>query len=231
MSRGGPARAWSKRSTLLGSLIAVLLLGPVLRPDVLHVSAQQGAPPDSTAVLPDPAPADEPFEQAAQEGVITPGGAFLRSVLVPGWGHVATQAYGRAGFYVAAQTGSSWMLLQTLNRRAEATAFVDIERELAETRFIASGISDPDSIQLAVDDDPAVQGREALVGARDQQVEDWTALTIFLALLGATDAFVAAHLADYPEPLNYQVLPLGGGRTEVRFSIPIRNLPMPWRRR
>ncbi len=184
---------------------------------------RSGSPPgDPAAPAPTP-PATAPSiagDEAAQEVPITPGGAFLRSVLVPGWGHIATDSYGRAGFYVTMQSASLWMLWQTMDRRGEARAFERLERDLAAERLRSGGMSDPDSIQIAVDRDPAVQDREALVEARGAQVEDWSALSIFLVLLGATDAFVAAHLADYPEPLALDVLPLGGGRVEVRGSIP-----------
>ena len=224
------AASRERRSVVSGFLVALFfLLGPAVAPGM---SAQQGPVTDSVPTSPDLGVAAAPFGQEAQEEIVTPRGAFLRSLLVPGWGHIATESYGRGGVYVAAQTGSLWMLWQTLTRRAEATAFLELERELASARLQAGGIADPDSLSLAADSDPAVQDREALVEARSQQVEDWSAISIFLVLLGATDAFVAAHLADYPEPLTFQVLPLGAGRTELRFSVPLSHLPtsLLWRR-
>ena len=194
-------------------------VGLPLGPETLE--GQQGVSVDSLSVPSDVMRDEDPFREGIQESGISPGGAFLRSALVPGWGHVATQAYGRGGFYVAVQTGSLWMLLQTLSRRAEAREFRALEGSLAEARLIAGGTTDPDSLMIAVDADPLVQGAEALVVARDQQVEDWSAISIFLALLGGTDAFVAAHLADYPEPLTFRAVPVGGGRTELRLSIPV----------
>ena len=201
-------------------LLAALLVGPMAGMDGFLLSAQQGATPQPAQASPDVDPSESVFGQDVSEPVITPGGAFLRSMLVPGWGHVATEAYARGGFYVAAQAGSLWMLLQTLGRRAESEAFRDLERNLVTARLQAEGLSDPTELIQEVDRDPSVLSREALVEARDGQVEDWAALSIFLVLLGATDAFVAAHLADYPEPLTLQVLPLGLGRAEFRFSIP-----------
>jgi len=210
------------RSALVGFLLAFFfLLGLVVTPGV---SAQQGAVTDSVPASPDFGIAAGPFDEEAQEEIVTPRGAFLRSLVVPGWGHVATESYGRGGFYVAAQTGSFWMLWQTLTRRAEAASFVSLERDVARARLQAGGVVDPDSLSLAADSDPAVHDREALVEARSQQVEDWSAISIFLVFLGATDAFVAAHLADSPAPLTFQVLPLGAGRTELRFSVPTSHL-------
>jgi hypothetical protein len=160
---------------------------------------------------------------------VTPGGAFLRSILLPGWGHVATESYTRAGFYVAAQSGSLWMLLQTLERRGEADARLRIERERVSDRLQILGppASEADSAVFfqAIASDPGVQTAQKLVDARDDQVEDWSALSIFLVLLGATDAFVAAHLADFPEPLSLDVLPRGADGAEVRLSLPLGPRP------
>lgn len=199
-----------KRSDRSVARVGVLLaLGVVSLASPAAVWAQQGAPPDSA------------FSAAS---AISPGGAFLRSALVPGWGHIATGSYARAGFYVAAESGSAFMLLQTLARRREAKDFLREERQLARERLEASGLTDPE-LSDGVDNDPLVQNRKALLDSRDQQVEDWTALSIFLALLGGADAFVAAHLADYPEPLTIQVLPTDRGAIELRLALPLGGAP------
>jgi len=152
---------------------------------------------------------------------VTPGGAFVRSLLIPGWGHVATESYGRGSFYVALQSGGFWMLGQSLFRRADARAYARAERGAVRARLEWEGVVHPDSVLLAIEEDPGVQDRDSLVSARSQQFEDWVALSLFLALLGAADAFVAAHLADYPEPLSLNVLPRRRGEgVEVGISIP-----------
>lgn len=184
---------------------ALLLLG-----GASALSAQQVLPADSLAAV----------------GGITPGGAFLRAALVPGWGHVATGSYARAGFYVAAEGGSAWMLLQTLARRREAQTMLGLERELARERLLAVGTEEAE-LADAVDQDPLVQNREAQFDSRDQQVEDWAALSIFLVLLSGADAFVAAHLADYPEPLSIQVGPNPTGALELRLSLPLPRVGLP----
>jgi hypothetical protein len=152
---------------------------------------------------------------------VTPGGAFLRSLLIPGWGHVATDSYGRGSFYVALQSGGFWMLGQSLYRRTDARAYARAEREAVRARLEWEGVVHPDSMLLAIEEDSGVPDRDSLVSARDQQVEDWIALSLFLVLLGAADAFVAAHLADYPEPLSLNVLPRRRGEgVDVGISIP-----------
>jgi len=76
-----------------------------------------------------------------------------------------------------------------------------------------------------VDNDGEIREWENLVELRGQQVEDWAALSIFLALIGAADAVVAAHLQDYPEPLTFRVFPSGTGeRVELGLSLPMGGL-------
>lgn len=206
--------------TLVGlvSSLALLAATPLL--------GQQPGP----VVTPTPETLAEPGaspEQAVADGPVSPGGAFLRSAIVPGWGHVATESYARGGFYATAQAASLWMLWQTMDRRALASEHRALERELVAARIQARGISSPDSIQIEVDRDPSVQNREALVESRDQQVEDWAALSIFLVLLGGADAFVAAHLSDYPDPLTFRALPVGADGVEIQVSLPLNRVPLP----
>ena len=206
------------RATRALVFLSVLLGGPALPGPGGRLEARQAgtdSPDADTVALP----------EAAAPEVVTPRGAFIRSLAVPGWGHVASRSYARAGFHVTALSGSLWMLQQTVVRRDEAASFARIERELATSRLMAAGVEDPDELDAALENDDVVLARDALVEARGGQVEDWTALSIFLVLLGATDALVAAHLADFPEPLALRVLPRGAGEVELRVSVPLERLP------
>jgi hypothetical protein len=157
---------------------------------------------------------------------ISPGGAFLRSLIVPGWGHVATESMGRGAVYVTGQAASAWMLWKSSTRRREAIRFGRVERRVTAARLEAEGITDPDSLRVAVEEDSAVQAWEDLVESRGDQVEDWLVATFFLLLLGAADAYVTAHFLDYPEPLSFRVVPRGiGGGVELGVSIPMGGLP------
>lgn len=158
----------------------------------------------------------------ADELPVSPRGAFLRSLVLPGWGHLSADAPGRAAFYIAAQGGTAWMLGKSILRRSSARRFRDAEFRMVWDELQARGVQSPDSLRVQALDDARVERWQELVDIRGEQVEDWLALGIFLSLLGATDALVAAHMADYPEPLTFDVVPRGPtGGWEVRFRLPI----------
>lgn len=54
------------------------------------------------------------------------------------------------------------------------------------------------------------------VHAKRQEVQDWTVLWIFNHLFAGAEAFVSAHLQDFPKDLHFQAFPRGAG-----ISIPI----------
>ena len=58
-------------------------------------------------------------------------------------------------------------------------------------------------------------GSESLGGKR-QQVQDWVVLWIFNHLFAGADAFVSAHLQDFPKELKLRVGPGG-----VSVSVPV----------
>lgn len=137
-----------------------------------------------------------------EEPAVSPGRAFLRSLVVPGWGHAAVGSYTRGGSYFLLQGATIWMLYKSAEKRASARRERDLHYSLAESRARAAGIQDPDTIRMMAEGDERVEDFEELVETRGEQVEDWAALGIFLMLMGAADAFVSAHLQDFPEPLS-----------------------------
>ncbi len=56
----------------------------------------------------------------------------------------------------------------------------------------------------------------ALVDARRQQRQDWIAYTLFFTFLNGLDAYVAAHLTDFPGELDV------GRRDDGSISIGIK---------
>jgi len=55
------------------------------------------------------------------------------------------------------------------------------------------------------------------VPAKRQQVQDWLVLWIFNHLFAGADAFVAAHLQDFPKELKIEA---GPAKVTVRVALP-----------
>lgn len=201
------------RRLLLPALVFLMAAPPVSGQD----------PPDSAVVVVPLAVAGDsvrPGEQAEDE--VTPRGALLRSLAVPGWGHAATGSYTRAGFYLTVQAGNAWMLAKTSSHLSWAnrvSAAVEAETEAA---LVERG-APADSIPILVEADPAVEQARNLVEARKSQREDWIALALFFILIGGVDAFVSAHLQDFPEPLTVEPVARPGG--EMGLEVGVR---IPW---
>lgn len=112
---------------------------------------------------------------------VRPMGAFLRSLLVPGWGQAAT------GRRVTGALFSAWegmTAMMTLKAQSEM-------HYLKETRS------------------PNVR-------AKRQEVQDWIVLWVFNHLFSGAEAFVSAHLQDFPKDLKLHALPRGIG-----ISVPV----------
>lgn len=168
-----------------------------------------------------PLGAQAPADTAAAPGV-SPGGAFLRSLVLPGWGHAEVGSYTRGGFYFLSSAAIGGMLFKTGVYLRTARQRRNLVEADAEARFRREGVVDPDSLAALVEADPRVQDHRGLVEARSEQMEDWLALGIFWLLLNGADAFVAAHLADFPEPVEVEARPVGPpGRMEIGVSIPV----------
>jgi hypothetical protein len=184
---------------------------------------------DPDTLRPPPlAPASGAQEAEEARGPVSPGGAFARSLVVPGWGHMVSDAPFRGAVYVAAQSGVAWMIAKSVLSRSAARRFRATEMEVVRDEFRLQGVQDPDSLRFLAEGDPRVGRWDDLIDARGEQVEDWVALGIFLTLMGAADAFVAAHLADFPEPLSMEVHPRpASGGVEIRFRMPVG---LPFRR-
>ncbi len=154
------------------------------------LAAQEPAPPD-TAVVRDTIPAaDAPRRH--------PRDAFIRSMIIPGWGQAWVGAPGRGGVYFAMEAGALWMVYKSHQKLREAQQQEAWLREIGEL---------------------APQQDGPLVGPRRQQREDWITLAIFLLFFSGADAFVAAYLADFDEHIG--VLPVPGGGMRFEATIPV----------
>jgi hypothetical protein len=187
------------------------------------------AVPVSGQVSPDTLPADStPAESSA------PRNAFIKSLLVPGWGHFSIGSEGRGLFYIALQ-GSSWyMLAKTLGKLSDVQdkqgGFERIARDsldllIASDTAAARILGDPVAYDAAVASHPDVARLSPLVRARKQQRQDWITYTLFFTFLSAVDAYVTAHLIQFPADLT--VAPAQDGGLMLRLDVPV---PGPGRR-
>jgi hypothetical protein len=169
-------------------------------------AAQEDAVADTARAVDVPA-ADTPRREAAPVAVppdtastrISPGGAFVRSLVLPGWGQSELGAPVRGGVYFALEAGSLWMLYKADRRLRES---LRMERAARETGALAP------------------TARHPLVRDRLNQREDWITLSIFWLFFAGADAFVAAHLQDFD-------VRFGGARgtdgaVELRAAVPLR---------
>ncbi len=145
------------------------------------------------------------------------GGAFARSMVIPGWGQAVSGSPGRGAFYFTVQSFSVWMILKTNKTIGSAGDILAMRRLDARERLIADPMVG--DLSAAIDADLGVVSALQLKEIRRQQREDWFAFSVFFLLLGGADAFVAAHLADFPEPLEVAIRPLPDMGAELAFRL------------
>ena len=189
--------------------LAVALLGAA------HASALAGQQPLTGA----PQDSAQAVETPESPGRPSAAGTFVRSMMVPGWGQAVAGSPGRGAFYFTVQSVAVWMILKTTKTLGSASDILSMRRLEAMARLSADPAVDPADLPAAVDADLAVSSAFELQQIRAQQREDWIAFGVFFLLLGGADAFVAAHLADFPEPLEVAIRPLPDRGVELAFRV------------
>lgn len=179
--------------------------------------AQEAAAPDSLVV--DPVAVADSMAADTTAG-ISPAGAFLRGAIIPGWGHTATGSLTRGAFYFSVEALAGWMVFKTHRRLGVAQDQASVWEERVTADLMAQGITEFDQIEAGLQNDEQVARFRGLVDARKEQREDWLAIAIFTLLLSGVDAFVSAHLGDFPEPLTIEGDPAGGA-VEVAVRLPL----------
>ncbi len=180
-------------------------------------SAQEAVATDSLAV--DPVEVADSLAADTATG-ISPSGAFLRGAIIPGWGHTATGSLTRGAFYFSMEALAGWMVFKTQRRLGVAQDQAALWEARATAELMAQGITEFEAIEAALENNEQVARFRGLVDARQEQREDWLAVAIFTLLLSGVDAFVSAHLGNFPEPLTIEGDP-GGGVLEVGFRVPV----------
>jgi hypothetical protein len=107
---------------------------------------------------------------------VRPMGAFLRSLVLPGWGQAATGRRVTGAVFVAWEGVAAMMTLKAQS----------------EKHYLEQSGSDN-------------------VASKRQEVQDWLVLWIFNHFFSGAEAFVSAHLQDFPKDLKVQAFPGGVG--------------------
>jgi len=154
---------------------------------------------------------------------VSPGGAFLRAVLVPGWGHVSIGANARAGAYFAIESAVAYGIIRTRRRISEARSRANFREILLRENLSTQGITDPTQIENALESDATLADLKNLRESRGEQQEDLVAFGLFLLFLSGADAFVSAHLKDFPDPIAIEGGPTNDGRLEIGLRLRLPN--------
>lgn len=120
---------------------------------------------------------------------VSPMGAMLRSLLLPGWGQSLLNRRGTGAFFVLFEGLSLTMTLKSIHQLDY------LERVQSD--------ADPESIER--------------VDSKRAEVQDWAVLLAFNHLMAAAEAFVSAMLWDFPEEL--EVRAFSGGRIGARVTL------------
>ncbi len=154
---------------------------------------------------------------------VSPGGAFLRAVLFTGWGHVSIGANARAGAYFAIESAVAYGIIRTRRRISEARSRANFREILLRENLSTQGITDPTQIENALESDATLADLKNLRESRGEQQEDLVAFGLFLLFLSGADAFVSAHLKDFPDPIAIEGGPTNDGRLEIGLRLRLPN--------
>jgi hypothetical protein len=158
----------------------------------------------------------------------SPRAAFFRALAVPGWGHVYVDEYSRGAVYFTLQSTSIFMLVKTLRRlddvqdrddRLTRLATDSLAVVIAADTMLARVLADPEAYEAALLTYPGLANARGLARARRQQRQDWITYTLFFTFAAAVDAYVTAHLKDFPADITTQ--PNVNGGLTLGVSVPI----------
>lgn len=157
-----------------------------------------------------------------------PAAAFVRALAVPGWGHAYIDEPGRGAVFFALQGASWYMLLKTMSRLGDARSVEDrlsgfgrdsLDAAMAADSALARELSDPAAYETALDGYPGLERARGLVGAREQQQQDWIVYTLVFTMAAAVDAYVTAHLKDFPVEFSAAPTRDGGAALGMRVTV------------
>ena len=200
-----------RRACIAAGVAALALAAParaqVATPDTVPARPPAAAP-DTTPVTPADTTAARPLVLRGDTVPAAPGDtarrtlrprdAFLRSLVLPGWGQSSIGAPGRGAVYFGLEVGSLWMVYKSDQRLSEAR---ERERNLRASGQLAEGQS------------------TGLVRQRRAQREDWITLSVFWLFFSGADAFVAAHLREFDARVG--AAPTPDGQLQIQATVPL----------
>ena len=205
-----------RRSTFLTVLLAALFSLPAVTPAAAqNTGVLRGDSMPVADTIPDESP--------------VPRGAFIRAMVVPGWGHMYIDEPRRAVIYGALQTTSLAMLVKSLGDLGDARDIYDplnraardsLSRAMAEDSVLARQLEDPDAYDRARLTYPGLDKARKLVRAREEHRQDWIVYSLFFTFVASVDAYVTAHMKDFPAELSAVPLRDGGVRLGMRVPVP-----------
>lgn len=145
------------------------------------------------------------------------GKALLRSLIIPGWGQFSVGAYGRGALFAAMQGSSYYMLWKTRDKLHRAEDRLEIRRTVLRDSLVA--LNDTVGLAAKLDTAQVLASGRALVDSRERHMQDWITYTIFFTLASGVDAFVAAHLADFPARIEPEART--DGSVNLKLSVPL----------
>jgi hypothetical protein len=212
---------------LAGAFVTGALVGAFAAPTMAQEPARP--PADTTPAIADTLPQKLPipraFDSIPGPG---PGGAMLRSILLPGWGQAAYHAYFRGAVYYAGWAGAWFMNYKNYSKLDEIRQMRTIRRSMvldslqtvaATDSALASQLADPVQRDQLIGQDSLENDMRLVENSRKQQRQDWIALTLFWTLASGVDAFVTAHLADFPAVITTE--PGSHGGVALRIDVPL----------
>lgn len=141
---------------------------------------------------------------------ITPGRAFLSSLVMPGSGQAALDRPYAGGVFLLVEALSLTMLHRAGEDLHLARRFARDSTPLTYQVDPVTGLVQRDSLGVAlVATWQASRYGTGVVRSRRLQVEDWLAVLFFNHLFSGADAYVAAQLWDLPEMIGLQQTPFG----------------------
>tara|TARA_B100001765_G_C19268378_1_gene234435 strand:+ start:202 stop:504 length:303 start_codon:yes stop_codon:yes gene_type:complete len=100
---------------------------------------------------------------------------------------------------------------------------MNFRETLLHEELVTQGITDPNQIESALESDATLTDLKSLGESRSDQQEDLVAFGLFLLFLSGADAFVSAHLKDFPDPIAIEGGPTNDGRLEIGLKLRLPN--------